>query len=201
MHSSSHHLTRELCMLLTLAPYVVGTLCAASIEQGDFCLHNGPSLPPAFISSPYIHLTILSIRIHVGSCQPLLLKPIIGSGLGTTADKMALERGMQAVVTAVVFNALALVFIVLRCISRFWVIHQAGPEDYLIIFAFVLSVGTTVTIVLREFLPPIPPSRDTDRQTEKDNGLGRHSNTVSDEENENLFKVCIDHGTREVRPR
>lgn len=57
---------------------------------------------------------------------------------------------MQSVVTAVVFNALAFTFIVIRCISRFWVIKKAGLEDYLIIFALVLSVGFTVTIALRE---------------------------------------------------
>ncbi|KIW24041.1 uncharacterized protein PV07_09780 [Cladophialophora immunda] len=85
---------------------------------------------------------------------------------------MGLERGMQAVVTAAVFNALAFVFIVLRCISRFMVIHQAGPEDYLIIFALVLSVGLTVTIALQ-----------------KDHGLGRHADTVSEEDNETLSKL------------
>lgn len=63
---------------------------------------------------------------------------------------MGLERGMQAVVAAVVFNALALLFIVIRCVSRFFLIKQAGAEDYLIIFALILSIGLTVIIVLRE---------------------------------------------------
>ncbi|ETI25459.1 hypothetical protein G647_02232 [Cladophialophora carrionii CBS 160.54] len=85
---------------------------------------------------------------------------------------MGLERGMQAVVTAAVFNGLAFIFILFRCISRFWVIHRAGPEDYLIIFALLLSCGLTATIVLQ-----------------KDNGLGRHSDTVSDKENETLSKL------------
>ena len=58
---------------------------------------------------------------------------------------------MQAVVTTVVFNVLAFVFILIRCVSRFVIIKQAGTEDYLIIFAFVLSVGLTATIVLREY--------------------------------------------------
>lgn len=63
---------------------------------------------------------------------------------------MGLERGMQAVVTAAVFNALAFLFIVVRCISRFVIIKQAGTEDYLILFALALSIGLTVIIVLRE---------------------------------------------------
>ncbi|OAG40135.1 hypothetical protein AYO21_05613 [Fonsecaea monophora] len=85
---------------------------------------------------------------------------------------MGLERGVHAVVTAAVFNAFAFVFIVLRCISRFMVVRQAGPEDYLIIFALVLSFGLTVTIVLQ-----------------KNCGLGRHADTVSEEDNETLSKL------------
>ncbi|KIW80727.1 hypothetical protein Z517_07343 [Fonsecaea pedrosoi CBS 271.37] len=85
---------------------------------------------------------------------------------------MGLERGLHAVVTAAVFNTFAFVFIVLRCISRFMIVHQAGPEDYLIIFALVLSFGLTVTIVLQ-----------------KNCGLGRHADTVSEEDNETLSKL------------
>lgn len=65
---------------------------------------------------------------------------------------MALSRGMQAVVIVAVFNALAFVSIVLRCISRFWVVRRAGPEDYLIIFALLCSVGVTVSIAIRKSL-------------------------------------------------
>ncbi|KAJ9610699.1 hypothetical protein H2200_005476 [Cladophialophora chaetospira] len=85
---------------------------------------------------------------------------------------MGADRGMQAVVTATIFTALAGLFVILRCISRFWVIHQPGPEDYFIIFAMVLSVATTITIAL-----------------EKDNGLGRHQDTVSQKEGETMLKV------------
>lgn len=63
---------------------------------------------------------------------------------------MGLERGTQSVVTAAVFNALALFFILIRCISRFWIVGQVGPEDHLIIFALVLSIGFTVTVALRK---------------------------------------------------
>ncbi|KIW10642.1 hypothetical protein PV08_11606 [Exophiala spinifera] len=85
---------------------------------------------------------------------------------------MALERGMQAVVTAAVFNALAFLFIVARCVSRFIILKQAGPEDYLILFALALSIGLTVIIIL-----------------EKNSGLGRHADTVSAEDNETLLKL------------
>ncbi|KAI1628765.1 50S ribosomal protein L36e [Exophiala viscosa] len=85
---------------------------------------------------------------------------------------MGLERGMQAVVTAVVFNALAFLFIAIRCVSRFCLIKQAGPEDYLIIFALITSFGLTAIIVLQ-----------------KNHGLGRHSDTVSVADNETLSKL------------
>jgi hypothetical protein len=107
--------------------------------------------------------------------------------------KMGLERGMQAVVTAAVFNGLAFIFIVLRCISRFWILHHGGPEDYLIIFALLLSVATTVTIALRMFPTSFTwtESIAANSPVEKNNGLGRHSDTVSLEENQNLSKVSV----------
>ena len=64
---------------------------------------------------------------------------------------MGLDRGMQAVVIVTVFNGLAFLFITIRCISRFIVIEQAGPDDYLIIFAVILSIGGTVIIALRKY--------------------------------------------------
>jgi hypothetical protein len=116
-----------------------------------------------------------------------------GLGFLSNAEEMALERGMQAVVTAIAFNALAALFIILRCISRFWVIHQAGTEDYLIIFALILSCGTTATIALRKFFSLIFSRRYrrliSSRTSEQKNGLGRHADTVSIEENETLSKV------------
>jgi hypothetical protein len=69
---------------------------------------------------------------------------------------MGLERGTQSVVTAAVFNALAFLSIVIRCISRFWIVGQAGPEDYLIISALVLSIGFTVTVALRKLVLGVP---------------------------------------------
>ncbi|KAK5044881.1 hypothetical protein LTR84_010419 [Exophiala bonariae] len=85
---------------------------------------------------------------------------------------MALDRGTQAVVTASAFTGLALLFVVIRCISRFCVIKQAGTEDYLAIVALILSIGLTVIIGLQ-----------------RENGLGRHADTVSEEENEMLSKL------------
>jgi hypothetical protein len=63
---------------------------------------------------------------------------------------MGLDRGMQAVVTASAFTGVALLFVAIRCISRFCVIKQAGTEDYLAVVAVLLSIATTVIIGLRE---------------------------------------------------
>ncbi len=100
---------------------------------------------------------------------------------------------MQAVVTTVVFNVLAFVFILIRCVSRFVVIKQAGPEDYLIIFAFILSIGLTATIALREYNSHNPGHAATDCCiAEKEHGLGRHADTVSKADNETLAQVISD---------
>jgi len=64
---------------------------------------------------------------------------------------MVLERGMQAVVTAAAFTGLAFFFVVIRCISRFCVIKQAGTEDYLAVVASLMSIGLTAVIGLREY--------------------------------------------------
>jgi hypothetical protein len=103
---------------------------------------------------------------------------------------MALDRGTQAVLTVAAFNAVAFVFIVLRCISRFWVVHQAGPEDYLIIFALACAVGVTVSIAIRKSLE-LPRQRCTKLTIvpEEQYGLGRHADTVSVDDIEILSKV------------
>lgn len=59
-----------------------------------------------------------------------------------------MDTGDQTVVTAIVLTSLAAVLIVGRCISRFLIIHQPGVEDYLILAAFLMSVGYTTVIGL-----------------------------------------------------
>jgi hypothetical protein len=93
---------------------------------------------------------------------------------------MRLERGTQSAVTAAVFNALALFFIVILCISRFCLVGQAGPKDYLIIFALVLSIGFTVTVALRKSaFRSLMFFHLIFTLTETDHGLGRHIYTLS----------------------
>ncbi len=69
-----------------------------------------------------------------------------------------MDRGKQALVTTIVFTALAGFFIVLRSVSRFFIVKRPGVEDYLIIFAFILSIGLAVNVDLQ-----------------RDNGLGKHT--------------------------
>ena len=76
--------------------------------------------------------------------------PCSPSAIINGRSAMGPDRGMQAVVTASAFTGLALLFVVMRCISRFCVIKQAGTEDYLAIIAILLSISTTVIIGLRE---------------------------------------------------
>ena len=61
-----------------------------------------------------------------------------------------MSRGMQVVVTAIIFTALAGVFILLRCVSRFCITKSPGTEDWLIILALLCSIATTVDYDLRK---------------------------------------------------
>ena len=115
--------------------------CCCRASWGSSQLHVLPIVPTSISRLlPPTSLSSICPQVNTRSC------------VGTPPGRMGMERGMQAVVTAAAFNSLAFIFIVIRCISRFWVIHQVGPEDYLIIFALVLSLGLTVTIALRELL-------------------------------------------------
>lgn len=83
-----------------------------------------------------------------------------------------MDRGTQALITTIVFTVLAGIFIILRSISRFFIVKRPGVEDYLIIFAFVLSIGLAVDVDLQ-----------------RDNGLGKHTASLPLHKVENTLKV------------
>lgn len=62
-----------------------------------------------------------------------------------------MDRGTQSLLTSIVFSGLATIFILIRCISRFLIVKTPGTEDYLIIFALVMSIGTTIVIGYRKY--------------------------------------------------
>ena len=69
-----------------------------------------------------------------------------------------MDRGTQALITSIVFTVLSGIFIILRVISKFMVLKRPGPEDYLIVIAFLFSIALTVNVALQN-----------------DNGLGSHA--------------------------
>jgi hypothetical protein len=83
-----------------------------------------------------------------------------------------MDRGTQAVVIVTVVTALAGLFIFLRVISRFIVVQSPGAEDYTILLAMLTSIGLAVLVDLQ-----------------RRNGLGRHSEDVSHEDNVRLLKL------------
>lgn len=83
-----------------------------------------------------------------------------------------MDRGTQALITTIVFTVLAGIFIILRSISRFFIVKRPGVEDYLIIFAFVLSIGLAIDVDLQ-----------------RDNGLGKHTAGLPLHKVENTLKV------------
>ena len=147
------------------------------------CIHIGPIYPT---SSSYSLPSINDIRFQ--AFHGRLLSTAIPN---PSKRKMGLHRGMQGVVAVIVFNTLAGLLVFLRCISRFWVIHQAGPEDYLIIAALVFSCGNTITFKMGELFAAVSETPSTTKiaLSEVQNGLGRRTETLSDEEVQKFLKV------------
>ena len=83
-----------------------------------------------------------------------------------------MDRGTQALIATIVFTTLAGIFTILRTISRFFIVKRPGVEDYLIIFAFALSIGLCINVDLQ-----------------RGNGLGKHPATLPIQKVENTLKV------------
>lgn len=72
-----------------------------------------------------------------------------------------MHPGTRTFVTAAVVTGLAAVLVFSRMYSRFVLIKHAGVEDYLIVLAFLFSVGLTTVIGLGELRntnPMVPSS-------------------------------------------
>jgi hypothetical protein len=61
-----------------------------------------------------------------------------------------MHPGTRTFVTAAVVTSLAAILVFSRVYSRCFLIKHAGVEDYLIVLAFVFSVGLTTVIGLGE---------------------------------------------------
>ncbi|KAK4113422.1 hypothetical protein N656DRAFT_616998 [Canariomyces notabilis] len=58
------------------------------------------------------------------------------------------KRQDELIITSVVMTAMAALFVLGRCISRFILIHNPGPDDYLMICSLLLTVGYVVNLFL-----------------------------------------------------
>lgn len=56
------------------------------------------------------------------------------------------QRQTELITTAAVLSTLAGIFVTLRCVSRFYLIRNPGPDDFLIILAMLLTLGYTFTL-------------------------------------------------------
>jgi len=61
------------------------------------------------------------------------------------------DKGPKAVAISVGFTVIAGVFVIGRCVARFGLVKNPGPDDYLIIFALVCSIVMTLLIWDGEF--------------------------------------------------
>jgi hypothetical protein len=70
-------------------------------------------------------------------------------------------RGELAINVSSAFTGIALVVVVLRLYTRFFLVRYAGIEDYMIIAAMLCSIGLTICIGFRKsflFFPNYLPS-------------------------------------------
>lgn len=58
------------------------------------------------------------------------------------------ERGPQALITSLVFTALALAIVILRLVTRLLIVKNFGPEDYLIVISMASSIALAVLICI-----------------------------------------------------
>ncbi|THV77446.1 hypothetical protein D6C92_01214 [Aureobasidium pullulans] len=84
------------------------------------------------------------------------------------------SRGSTGVIVAAVSTSIAFVALSLRLMTRAFIVRNVGPEDYVVLVAFALSVALTALICV-----------------EVQHGQGRHYSTVSPEELEQLNKVSL----------
>lgn len=60
-------------------------------------------------------------------------------------------HGRSAFNTSVVFDAVAAVFVLGRCIARFGMVRTCGADDVLILSAFVAAVAFTALVQARKY--------------------------------------------------
>ena len=56
------------------------------------------------------------------------------------------NRGPEAIVTCISFTAVAGAFVVSRCIARFGLVRNHGPDDFLILLSLAFSIALTICI-------------------------------------------------------
>ena len=56
------------------------------------------------------------------------------------------DKGPKAVAICIAFTVLAGVFVIGRCVARFGLVRNPGPDDLLIAFALLSSIALTVLI-------------------------------------------------------
>lgn len=61
-----------------------------------------------------------------------------------------MSRALSIVTTTSVFNLLSTVFVILRVISRFFILKKPSADDYLIIFGLMMSWTLTALTLARE---------------------------------------------------
>jgi len=83
------------------------------------------------------------------------------------------SRGVQSSAITIAFTAVAAFFLAIRLWTRVIIVRNVGPEDWIILAAFIGSVGYAIAVGF-----------------EVHYGQGRHMDTLSTNNIVNTLKVC-----------
>ena len=92
------------------------------------------------------------------------------------------SNGSTGVIVAVVSTSIACGVLVLRVFTRAMIVRNFGPEDWVVLIAFALSVALTALICV-----------------EVQHGQGRHLSTLSAEDLRALYKVLFQNSSTYLR--
>ncbi|KAK3947485.1 hypothetical protein QBC32DRAFT_409217 [Pseudoneurospora amorphoporcata] len=84
------------------------------------------------------------------------------------------RRQNGLIITSAIMMAMAMLFVILRCVSRFILIRNPGPDDYFIIAAMALTLGYLINLVILTH-----------------NGIGMPMSTLTLDNMVNFLKVTL----------
>lgn len=104
-----------------------------------------------------------------------------------------MSRAQTTIAATTTLNIIATFSVILRIISRFFVLKKPSADDYLIVFGLVMSWCLTALTFARELNSSTLSLMSAEHlETEVHFGLGQHEEDVSSERVQNMLLVSYD---------